>query len=118
MKAKFAVLLIVLGMMSVSPVLANSVGIDFEALSIDGNVVIIVGVNYSEDGFTLSILGDPPGFAVAGTGTSLSGTTLNGFRANFNFAIGSDRKIVRRHAQERFDPSETAKQFKKVIEGI
>jgi len=46
------------------------------------------------------------------------GTTLNGFRANFNFAIGSDRAIVRRHAKERFDPTHTAKQFKEVLDRV
>jgi len=62
MKAKFLTLAIVLGLVCVSPAVADSVVIDFDSLEVaNANINVIVSGTYSEDGFTLT--GEPMHYA-------------------------------------------------------
>ena len=48
----------------------------------------------------------------------ISGPSLNGYRASFWDGLTRSRVEVRKEAERRFDPSVTAEQFEKVIEGV
>jgi len=46
------------------------------------------------------------------------GSKLNGFRTSMAQALDASREEIRRHAEQRFDSRETARQFEQILRGI